>query len=193
MKESNATRVFWTVRELTRHQWASQNVNFSPVATVQPSKTKPKSAIKPPNNSDTWAKVATLEGGVQPAKKKSVRVDDAALKAKLRQVKISGSKNRYSTFFSITLSLPKTSDPPMKFIKIAQDLANELMTVNDTVVIHPYMAKISLRRNLSRIRMNFRRHLACGTPTLNACSRSRRRVLRYIRECWWATMFLPRI
>jgi hypothetical protein len=131
--------------------------------------------------------------GVQPAKKKSVQVDDAALKAKLRQVKISGSKNYYFTFFSITLSLPKTSDPPMKFVEIAQDLANELMTVKDTVVIHPYMAKIGLRRNLSRIRMNFRRHPACGTSTLNACSHSRRRVPRYIRECWWTTMSLPRI
>jgi hypothetical protein len=80
---------------------------FSPVAVLQPSKTKPKSALKPPKNSDTWAKVATLERGLKPTKKKSMRVDKAALKAKLRQVKISGSKNCHSTFFSITLSLPK--------------------------------------------------------------------------------------
>jgi hypothetical protein len=138
MKESNMAYFFWTVGDLTGHQWASQNVNFSPVAAIQPSKTKRKLALKPANKSETWAKVAILKEGVKPAKKKSLQVDKTALKAKLRQVKISGSKNPYSTFFSITLSLPKTLDPPMKFVEIAQALEKELMTIYDTVAIHPY-------------------------------------------------------
>jgi hypothetical protein len=55
-----------------------------------------------------------------------VSVDEAALKAKLRQVKISGSKNVQTTFFLITLTLPKASDPAMKFVEIAQDPVTEL-------------------------------------------------------------------
>jgi hypothetical protein len=47
MKDSNATRVFWTVGALTGHQWASQNIYFPPVAAVKSSKTKPKLALKP--------------------------------------------------------------------------------------------------------------------------------------------------
>jgi hypothetical protein len=34
----------------------------------------------------------------------------------------------------------------MKFVEIAQALAKELMTVDDTVVIHPYMAKNWLKK-----------------------------------------------
>jgi hypothetical protein len=39
------------------------------------------------------------------------------------------------------LTLPEASDPAMQFVKIAQDLVKELMTIDDTVVIHPYMSK----------------------------------------------------
>jgi hypothetical protein len=34
----------------------------------------------------------------------------------------------------------------MNFAEIAQDLAKELMTVDNTVVIHPYMAKNWLKK-----------------------------------------------
>jgi hypothetical protein len=108
------------------------------------SHSKPKSALKTKGKS--WAKVATNPGGARETKKKVVRVDEAALKAKLRQVKITGSKNSKTTFFSITLTLPKASDPAIKFVKIAQDLVKELMTIDDTVVIHPYMSKNCLKK-----------------------------------------------
>jgi hypothetical protein len=54
---------------------------------------------------------------------------ETAVKDKLRQVKISGSKNVHSKFLSIMLDLPKVSDPAMKLFEIAQDLMKELMTV----------------------------------------------------------------
>jgi hypothetical protein len=146
MVESNATRVFWTIDGLTGHQWASQIVKPPPMRFSNSSPPKPKSALKTKPKGETWAKVATDPGGATEMKKKSVRVDEAALKAKLRQVKITGSKNIHSTFFSITLTLPKASDPPMKFVEIAQDLVKELMTVDDTVVIYPYMAKNRLKK-----------------------------------------------
>jgi hypothetical protein len=142
MVESNATRVFWTIGFLTGQQWARQIVKPPPMGPS--GHPKPKSALK--TKGESWAKVATDPAGATSTKKKSVRVDEAALKAKLRQVKISGSKNVQTTFFSITLTLPKASDPAMKFVEIAQDLVKELMTIDDTVVIHPYMSKNRLKK-----------------------------------------------
>jgi hypothetical protein len=34
----------------------------------------------------------------------------------------------------------------MKFVKIAQDLVRELMTIDNTVVIHPYMSENRLKK-----------------------------------------------
>jgi hypothetical protein len=117
--------------------------------------------------------------GATETKNKLVRVDKVALKAKLGQVKITGSKNSKTTFFSITLTLPKASDPAMKFVEIAQDLVKELMTIDDTAVIHPYMSKNRLKKNLSLISTRFRKLLASGMPTLNGCFPSRKKAPRF--------------
>jgi hypothetical protein len=121
MVESNASRVFWTIGVLTGQQWARQTAKPPPRGPSGHSKAK--SVLK--TKEESWAKVATDPGGALSTKKKLVRVDEAALKAKLRQVKITCSKNSKTTFFSITLTLPKASDPAMKFVKIAQDLFKE--------------------------------------------------------------------
>jgi hypothetical protein len=142
MVESNAKRFFWTIGFLTGQQWARQIVKPPMGPSGHP---KPKSALK--TKGESWAsKVATDPAGAISTKKKLVRVDEAALKAKLRQVKISGSKNIQTTFFLITLTLPKASDPATKFVESAQDLVKELMTMDDTVVIHPYMSKNRLKK-----------------------------------------------
>jgi hypothetical protein len=110
MVESNASRVFWTIGVLMGQQWARQTVKPPPRGPSGHS--KPKSVLK--TKGESWAKVATNPGGATSTKKQLVRVDEAALKAKLQQVKITGSKNSKTTFFSIRLTLPKASDPTMK-------------------------------------------------------------------------------
>ena len=59
MVESNATRVFWTIRFLTGQQWARQIVKPPPMGPS--GHPKPKSALK--TKGESWAKVATDPAG----------------------------------------------------------------------------------------------------------------------------------
>jgi hypothetical protein len=80
MVESNASRVFWTIGGLTGQQWARQIVKPPPRGPSS-GHSKPKSALK--TKGESWAKVTTDPGGATETKKKLVRVDEVALKAKL--------------------------------------------------------------------------------------------------------------
>jgi hypothetical protein len=109
MVESNTTRVVWTIGVLTGHQWARQTVKPPPMGSLTPrprQQSKPKSALKIKSTGNTWAKVATDPGGLR-QKKISVRVDEAALKAKLQQVQISCSKNVNPLSFPLHSPFPK--------------------------------------------------------------------------------------
>jgi hypothetical protein len=123
-----------------------------------------------------------------------VRVDEVALKAKLRQVKISGSKNIQTTFFSITLTLPKASDPAMKFVEIAQDLVKELMTIDDTVVIHPYMSKNRLKKKaISDLDKIPKAPGVWNTYFERMFPLKKGKALRFTQECSWVTTFPRKI
>jgi hypothetical protein len=131
MKEHNPTRLFWTISRLTGNQWERRNSMYLPTETMA----TPKSALKAGKN---WAEVATTETG---ASVRSVRVDESVLKAKLRQVKITGSRNKTNKFYSLTLSIPPSTDPATKFSEIASDFVTNMFSLDETTTFYPYQAK----------------------------------------------------
>jgi hypothetical protein len=132
MQEHNPTRFFWVIACLTGNQWTRRNPIYLPPETVTTSPDKP---------GNSWAQAASSANtGVSP--RTSVRLDDSALKKNLRQVKTKGAKTKRVKYYAVTLSIPKASDPAMKFSsENVTDLVKNLYGIDENVVIYPYQTK----------------------------------------------------
>ena len=133
MREHNPTRLFWVISHLTGNQWTRRNPIYLPHI--------PDPGPPPQDQSGTsWAQ-AVSSTGMAERPRASVRLDDSALKRKLRQVKITGAKTKHVKYYSVTLSIPKATDPAMKFSEIATDLVKNLYGIDDNLAIYPYQTK----------------------------------------------------
>ncbi len=109
MREHNPTRLFWVIARLTGNQWTRRNPIYLPPETVTPTPDKP---------GNSWAQAASSVNMGAMSPRASVRLDDSALKKNLRQVKMTGNKTKHVKYYAVTLSVPKASDPAMKFHEI---------------------------------------------------------------------------
>jgi hypothetical protein len=132
MIEHNPARLFWVIAHLMGNQWTQRNPIYLPPEAV---------TTAPPDNSATsWAHVASSSGvAVKP--RASVRLDNSALKTKLRQVKMTGAKTKHVKYYAVTLVIPKASDPAMKFSESVADQGKNFYGIDENLVIYPRQTK----------------------------------------------------
>jgi hypothetical protein len=132
MIEHKPTRLFWVISHLTGNQWTRRNPIYLPIEAVS---TTPSQL---PGNA--WAHDAS-SAGVAVSPRASVRLDDSALKTKLRQVKMTGAKTKHVKYYAVTLAIPKASDPATKVSEIVTELVKNLYGIDDNLVLYSYQTK----------------------------------------------------
>jgi hypothetical protein len=108
---------------------------------------KPKAALK---SGKSWVKAATIEAGKGTSVRWTIRADKSALKAKLQQVKIMGSRNKSNKFHSLTLSIPWATDPTTKCSEIASDFVINMFSLAENLTIYPSQEKSTGKKKATK-------------------------------------------